>query len=98
PSYPRLSPYTTLSRSEPAPIGAQALDQGGGSAHQREVLLDCRTHFGPQHLDRHLATIMQHGKVHLCHRGRSHGHTLEMRKEPVRDRKSTRLNSSHVKI
>ena len=54
-----------LARLEPTSVRSQALNQAGQHPHQRKILVNDVEHTRAQNLDRHMASIMQHGKVDL---------------------------------
>src|SRR3712207_7829889 len=82
-----LFPYTTLFRSAQAPAGGSS----GGGGNRRPVLgqspeTSPHTHPGTRKLSGD------------CHPSRACQHLSGGTKPPIRDRKSTRLNSSHANI
>src|SRR5690606_40582711 len=89
PQRPTLSPYTTLFRSLPVAADADAPRAGMQTfARQhdprlREFFVEA-SHFGEKFLAGHFARFRGGGRFHQNH--------------DAQDRKSTRLNSSHVKI
>src|SRR2546426_8472174 len=82
-----LFPYTTLFRSH-APFGGPVLDDLG---------LEVRVRLGSFHL--YPRNGSRAGAAALWHQGHSANvHPRARRRDPAQDRKSTRLNSSHLVI
>src|SRR5690606_41618237 len=84
PSTP-LFPYTTLFRSEAGHVREEEVPQAPAPGLPLQVLDDLRVVMGVASLG-HLPPVDRLGRVH------------ELLHELGEDRKSTRLNSSHVKI
>src|SRR5690606_41551029 len=90
PSHP-LFPYTTLFRSE-TPLSALTNDMFHRQAHLRSSELEQLE----EGSNRHPADLSPQRRSHLEHA--TQGSLAVQQRRLNRDRKSTRLNSSHVKI
>ncbi|CAM5213543.1 hypothetical protein CDEF62S_05792 [Castellaniella defragrans] len=70
-----------FARLEAAAVRRQPLDQPRQHAQQHQIPFYGLAHARTQDFDRHLAAIVQHGKMHLRDRGRGHGIALELREQ-----------------
>ena len=67
-----------LDRSQTAAVCPVAHGQVGEGVEQHQVTLDDPLDFRSEYFNGHLGPVMQASKVHLCHRGRGNGFSLEM--------------------
>src|SRR5690606_39361276 len=86
-----LYAYTTLFRS--APVAQRHRNEVEGEHHVPQG------HHRPSQGPRFEVGYRHLHRLHVCARGVQHGHALQPASHAqAQDRKSTRLNSSHVKI
>src|SRR5205807_10606660 len=94
PPRPTLFPYTTLFRSKPC-----TADKRSGTPCRRQNLLTCRTSSRlPTVLPLPRSNPTPRIKTISAAAGRRGLHSPDSAARPVLDRKSTRLNSSHLVI
>ena len=79
-----------FARAQAPAVGRQALEPARTGAQQPQVGVDHLEHAGTQHLDRHLAAVVQHAEMHLRDRGAGHRIGIELRKHRL-DRPAERL-------
>ena len=84
-----------LARPQPPAVGRQALDERGRRvAAARGPSRSPRSHAGPQHLDRDLASVVQRREVHLRDRGARHRRRARSSRTPRRCGRPRRARSS----